>query len=104
MLRAEIVGEVRRAMREVMEQAEEKWISGKELSATFSFFNANFLRYHGHLLPREHVRIAASDGSYKTTGWGYPLHKIERMVAEGQFREIEWNTQMKEKTSHTNNQ
>lgn len=105
MLRAQIVGEVRQAMTVVMEQMEERWISPKELSEHFSFFSKDWLSHYGHLLPREHVTVnydhMNDDGELKectqrTTAWGYPLHKINRMVAEGAFRELEWKEKMKE--------
>lgn len=91
LLRAEIIGEVTRAMREVIESMEERWVSEKELSSYFSFFSRGWLRYHGHLLPREKVKLRDSDGTLHVNGWGYPLHRIERMVLEGKFRDIEYS-------------
>ena len=93
MLRAEIVGEVRRAMRVVMEEMEEKWISPEELSKQFYFFSPDWISKNGHLLPREKVNVLGGG----STRYGYPLHKINRMVAEGAFRELAWKNKMKAK-------
>lgn len=90
MLRAEIVGEVRRAMSIVMEQMEEKYVTAKELSQQFSFFTQDWLRRYGHMLPREQVCVFRADGGSQTTNWGYPLHQIQRMVREGVFRKLEY--------------
>lgn len=89
MLRSAIMGEVSRALREYLEHSEEKWISSAELTRTFSFFTKDWLRHNGHLLPRERVCVVTDD-EVRTTGWGYPLHRIERMLAEGQFRSLEY--------------
>ena len=88
LLKAEIVGTVNRAMREILEGMEEKWVSQKELSAQISFFTKGWIRYYGHLLPREMVQLRDENGVFKATGWGYPLHKIERMLMEGKFRDM----------------
>lgn len=95
MLRAEIVGEVSRAMSVVMEGMEERWLSPEELSKQFYFFTPDWISKNGHLLPREKVNIVGG-GHDASTRWGYPLHKINRMVAEGAFRELVWKKKMKE--------
>lgn len=86
MLRSEIVGVVRRAMSEVLEDMEERWLSPEELCKQFSFFTRDWLSKYGHLLPREKVGI---DGG-PATHYGYPLHRINRMIAEGKFRNLQW--------------
>lgn len=96
MLRAEIVGEVRRAMTVVMEEMDEKWISPEELSKQFYFFSPDWISKNGHLLPREKVKIVG-EGHVSSTRYGYPLHKINRMVSEGAFRELAWKNKMKAK-------
>lgn len=90
MLRSEIIGEVRQAMSEYLEQISEEYVSAKELSKRFSFFTADWLRRYGHLLSREHVEVVMPNGERRSTGWGYPVHKISRMVADGAFRELEY--------------
>ena len=97
MLRAEIVGVVAQAMKEANEQKNEKYVSGDELGQFFSFFTRSWLRYYGHLLPRERVCVVMEDGETRTTGWGYPLHEIQRMVREGSFRVLEYKAAMRDK-------
>ena len=96
MLRSEIVGEVRRAMREVVEQMEERWLTPDELSKQFAFFSKDWIRHYGHLLPRERVNVTG-DGVDASTRWAYPMHKINRMVSEGAFRELQWKSALSSK-------
>lgn len=98
-LRSEIIGEVRKAMSEVMTSIEERWVSPEELSKQFSFFTKDWLRHYGHLIPRERVAVAHSDneGVSRTTAWAYPLHKINLMVAAGEFRRMEYREAMKQR-------
>lgn len=100
MLRSEIVGVVRSAMSEVMEQMEERWITPKELSQQFAFFTKSWLEDFGHLLPRERVEVFG-DGVDASTHWAYPVHKINRMVAEGKFRMVEYKEAMKKRGKAT---
>lgn len=101
MLRSEIIGVVRSAMSEVMEQMEERWVTPKELSQQFAFFTKSWLEDYGHLLPREKV-VVRGNGAECSTHWSYPLHKINRMVAEGAFRVIEYQAAMKNRKSKIN--
>lgn len=73
-------------MSEVLEDMEERWLSPEELCKQFSFFTRDWLSKYGHLLPREKVGI---DGG-PSTHYGYPLHRINRMISEGKFRNLEW--------------
>jgi hypothetical protein len=100
MLRAEIIGEVRRAMSVVMEDMDERWVSQKELSKQFYFFSADWISKNGHLLPRERVNIVGENCA--STRWAYPVHKINRMVKEGKFREMEWRANIKEERNRAN--
>ena len=90
MLRSEIIGEVRRAMSEVMEEMTERYVTEKELSQTFSFFTPSWLKHYSHLLPRERVCVVRPDGKKNETHWGYRLHKIQSMLAAGAFRELQY--------------
>ena len=89
MLRAEIVATVRQTVAEVMEGADEVWLSPEEFCKTFGMFSLEWLRRHGELLPREKVRIVLEDGMVKESrSWAYPKHKINRLIREGKLREI----------------
>ena len=89
MLRAEIVATVRQTLAEVLEGADEVWLSPDEFCKTFGMFSPEWLRRHGELLPREKVRIVMEDGTVKESrSWAYPKHKINRLIREGKLREI----------------
>jgi predicted transcriptional regulator len=89
MLRAEIVATVRQTVAEVLEGADEVWLSPDEFCKTFGMFSPEWLRRHGELLPREKVRIVMEDGTVKESrSWAYPKHKINRLIREGKLREI----------------
>lgn len=89
MLRAEIVATVRQTVTEVMEGADEVWLSPEDMCKQFSMFTPEWLRRHGELLPREKVRIVMEDGTVKESrSWAYPKHKINRLIREGRLREI----------------
>ena len=89
MLRAEIVASVRQTVAEVLEGADEVWLSPDEFCKTFGMFSPEWLRRHGELLPREKVGIVMEDGTVKESrSWAYPKHKINRLIREGQLREI----------------
>ena len=88
-LRAEIIATVRQTVAEVMECADEVWLSPDEFCKTFGMFSPEWLRRHGELLPREKVRIVLADGTVKESrSWAYPKHKINRLIREGRLREI----------------
>lgn len=89
MLRAEIIATVRQTVAEVMEGADEIWLSPDEFCKTFGMFSPEWLRRHGELLPREKVGIVMEDGTVKESrSWAYPKHKINRLIREGKLREI----------------
>ena len=89
LLRAEIISVVRQTVAEVMEGADEVWLSPDEFCKTFGMFSPEWLRRHGELLPREKVGIVMEDGTVKESrSWAYPKHKINRLIREGRLREI----------------
>ena len=88
-LRAEIVATVRATMTEVLEGADEVWLSPEEFCKQFGMFTAEWLKRNGELLPREKACVVMPDGSVKETrSWAYPKHRINRMIAEGRLRQI----------------
>jgi hypothetical protein len=88
-LRAEIMATVRQAMTEVLEGADEVWLSPEEFCKQFGMFSPEWLRRNGELLPREKAGVVMDDGSVKETrSWAYPKHRINRMIMEGRLREI----------------
>lgn len=69
-LRAQVTGEVRAAMRAIMEEYQEQYVTGEELTRTQAIVSDE------------------ADGREHQTGWGYALHKISRMVADGSIKEL----------------
>jgi hypothetical protein len=51
-------------------------------------FSPNWLENFGWKLPRERIEVTDDDGKTRATRWGYPLHAIQRMIAEGRLRRI----------------
>ena len=89
MLRADIIATVRQTLTEVLEGADEVWLSPDEFCKTFGMFTPEWLRRNGDLLPREKVGIVMEDGTVKESrSWAYPKHKINRLIREGRLREI----------------
>lgn len=86
LLRAEIVATVRQTMTEVLEGADEVWLSPNEFTEQFQMFSKDWLYRHGELLPRERASHIDEHGDEKFTGWAYPKHKIQRMLREGRLK------------------
>ena len=88
-LRAEIVATVRQTMTEVLEGADEVWLSPDEFCKQFGMFSPEWLKRCGHLLPREKVGVMSDDGTVKESrSWAYPKHRINRMIMEGRLRQM----------------
>ena len=81
----EIMGTVRRAMLEVLEDADEVWLTPEQMTQQFGMFKKDWLVRHGELLPRERASYIDDDGREKFTGWAYPKHKIQRMIRDRQL-------------------
>lgn len=89
-LRAQIVKTVQKSVAEALEGANERWVSGEELTTYFAFFTKSWLRLYGQALPRTRA-IVTADGIEHSTGWCYPLHKIQRMVRDGEIKGLRTN-------------
>jgi hypothetical protein len=89
-LRAQIVKTVQKSVTEALEGANERWVSGEELTTYFAFFTKSWLRLYGQTLPRTRA-IVTADGREHSTGWCYPLHKIQRMVRDGEIKGLRTN-------------
>ena len=89
-LRAEIVAIVRETFfevaQEVMEGSEEKWLKPKQVIEQFGMLSQEWLDRNGELLPREYASVIWPDGVEKSTRYGYPMHKINRMIREGKLK------------------
>jgi len=85
-LRAEIVAEVRRSMTEILEVANERWLTGDELCEQFQMFSPGWLKAYGERLPRQRAEVM--DGNVKVSRWAYPQHKIARMIQDGTIKQL----------------
>lgn len=78
----EFAGDTIRYHYEVMNEV---WLTAAELTKQIQFFSKSWLQDYGHYLPREHVVYEDKDGVEHKTSWCYPLHRIQRMIAEGKI-------------------
>ena len=86
LLRADIVATVKATMTEMLEGADEVWLTSKELLENFGMFSQDWLNHHGELLPRECASVIWPDSKEVFTRWAYPKHKINRMIQEGKLK------------------
>lgn len=87
-LRAEITGEVRKVLTDVLEGTNEHWVSGEELSKQISCFTPAWLRLYGSSLPRTRAIVTKPDGTKSHSSYTYPLHKIQRMLANNEMKNL----------------
>lgn len=87
-LKEEIIATVRKAQMEAAEMYNERYVTGAELCKHIAMFSPNWLENFGWKLPRERITVTGEDGTSRSTRWGYPLHAIQRMIAEGKLRNI----------------
>ena len=87
-LRAEIVAEVRKTVAEAMEMYQEQWLTSDQLMQRFGFITKDWPKKYGETLPRERMEVIDVDGELRCSRWGYPLHKIQRMIAERQHKRL----------------
>ena len=83
-----ITSAVKEAHIKIAEVYHERYVTGKELCQQIAMFSPNWLENFGWKLPRERIEVTGDDGETRVTRWGYPLHQIQRMIAEGRMRSI----------------
>lgn len=91
MLRAEIIVTVRQTLKDVLEGAEEVWLTKEQMVERFGMFSEEWMRKNAQLLPREYASVIWPDGKEKCTRWAYPQHKIQRLIREGKLKGIKRN-------------
>ena len=87
-LRNEIVSNVRKIVADAMEMYKERWVSGETLQQHCEIFTRSWLKAYGSSLPRTQAAVQVKDGSVKRTKWIYPLHRIIRMVENGEIKQL----------------
>ena len=80
--RADLMATVRRAAIEILEGPQEEWITSDEVSKRFPFFNKDWMKKYGYLLPRKRVEVIDKKGSITKCHWYYSRNKIQRMVRD----------------------
>lgn len=88
-LRAQIAGEVHRAVAECLEVMNERWLSEEQLTEQFSMFTKSWLRRYGMLLPRTRATVREEDGTEHVTSWSYPRNQIQRMIYTNKIQRLE---------------
>ena len=78
----EFAGQSVRYHYEVMNEV---WLTGNKLAEQIQFFSKDWLKRYGQLLPRERMVMVDEEGVEHKSSWCYPLHRIQRMVHEGQI-------------------
>ncbi|MBQ4386141.1 MAG: hypothetical protein II822_00820 [Prevotella sp.] len=86
--REAIADAVKQAQIEAAEVYDERYVTGKELCQQIAMFSPNWLENFGWKLPRERIEVTDDEGQKRVTRWGYPLHYIQRMIAEGRMRDM----------------
>jgi hypothetical protein len=84
----EVKAVVRRAMEEEREMYDEVWLTEKELIAQFGMFTHDWLKRYGHCLQPARAIVVDEQGVERRSGWAYPKHKIQRMIASGEIMKL----------------
>ena len=87
--RADLMATVRRAAIEILEGPQEEWITADEVSKRFPFFNKEWMKKYGYLLPRKRVEVMDKKGSITKSHWYYSRNKILRMVRDNDILRFE---------------
>ena len=90
LLRAEIVAEVKRSLADVNEVYQEELLTKDQLCEQFPMFTPSWIKTFGEksAIPRERISVQSEDGSGVRSRYMYPKHKINRLIAEGYFRNL----------------
>jgi hypothetical protein len=84
----EVKAVVRRAIEEEREMYDEVWLTEKELIAQFGMFTHDWLKKYGQCLQPARAIVVDEQGVERRSGWAYPKHKIQRMIASGEIMKL----------------
>ena len=79
---------LRRAIEEEREMYDEVWLTEKELIAQFGIFTHDWLKKYGQCLKPARAIVVDEQGVERRSGWAYPKHKIQRMIASGEIMKL----------------
>ena len=80
--RDELISTVKRVAIEILEGPQENWITADEVSKMLPFFNKDWMKQYGYLLPRKRVEVTDKNGVITRSHWYYSRNRILRMVRE----------------------
>ena len=84
----ELKAVVRRAVEEEREMYDEVWLTEKQLLEQFGMFTHDWLKKYGHCLQPVRAIVVDEQGVERRSGWAYPKHKIQRMIASGEIMKL----------------
>ena len=79
---------VRRVIEEERKMYDEVWLTEKELIAQFGMFTHDWLKKYGQCLQPARAIVVDEQGVERRSGWAYPKHKIQRMIASGEIMKL----------------
>lgn len=79
---------VRRAVEEEREMYDEVWLTEKQLLEQFGMFTHDWLKKYGQCLQPARAIVVDEQGVERRSGWAYPKHKIQRMIASGEIMKL----------------
>ena len=79
---------LRRAIEEEREMYDEVWLTEKQLLEQFGMFTHDWLKKYGHCLQPARAIVVDEQGVERRSGWAYPKHKIQRMIASGEIMKL----------------
>lgn len=89
LLRNEITSQVSQVVADAMEVYGERWVCDETLQQHCEIFTKTWLKAYGSSLPRTQAAVKLADGSVKyTKKWIYPLHRIMKMIENGQIKQL----------------
>ena len=87
--REELISTVKRVAIEILEGPQENWITADEVSKMLPFFNKDWMKKYGYLLPRKRVEVTDKNGVITRSRWYYSRNRILRMVRENDILRFE---------------
>ena len=87
--REELISTVKRVAIEILEGPQENWITADEVSKMLPFFNKDWMKKFGYLLPRKRVEVTDKNGVITRSRWYYSRNRILRMVRENDILRFE---------------
>ncbi len=88
LMKVEITKEIKKILENIFEQNQEVWVSGDQLSATFSCFSKSWLKTYGQSLPRTRAIVTDANGVQHEGPWTYPLHQIQKLMQNNEVKNL----------------